>query len=154
MRTDPAGLAAAILSRVGGPDNVTAVAHCMTRLRLGLADPARVEQKALRAVPGVLGLVVDGDAYQVVLGPGGGGTGDGGVRGAAGRVGGAADGRAGRGAAGGAAAAQRDTGEAGAAPGGERLRPAHPRPDRLRRPRGRQRPAGQRPVAARRDPPP
>ncbi|MFB9462212.1 PTS transporter subunit EIIC [Streptomyces cinereospinus] len=70
MRTDPAGLAAAILSRVGGPDNVTAVAHCMTRLRLGLADPARVEQKALRAVPGVLGLVVDGDAYQVVLGPG------------------------------------------------------------------------------------
>ncbi|MFG3659242.1 PTS transporter subunit EIIC [Streptomyces sp. NPDC047706] len=70
MRTDPAETAAAILSRVGGPANVTSVAHCMTRLRLGLADPARVREEALRAVPGVLGVVVDGDAYQVVLGPG------------------------------------------------------------------------------------
>ncbi|WP_256362226.1 PTS transporter subunit EIIC [Streptomyces sp. TRM70350] len=70
MRTDPAEVAAAILSSVGGPTNVTSVAHCMTRLRLGLTDPARVADEALRAVPGVLGVVVDGDSYQVVLGPG------------------------------------------------------------------------------------
>ncbi|MER5595826.1 PTS transporter subunit EIIC [Streptomyces sp. NPDC002265] len=69
MRTDPASTAAAILPLVGGPANVTSVAHCMTRLRLGLTDPARVDEAALRALPGVLGVVADG-TYQIVLGPG------------------------------------------------------------------------------------
>ncbi|MEV1062383.1 PTS transporter subunit EIIC [Streptomyces sp. NPDC050263] len=70
MRIDSSSTAAAILPLVGGPANVTSVAHCMTRLRLGLADPSRADEAALRAVPGVLGVVVDGDSYQVVLGPG------------------------------------------------------------------------------------
>ncbi|MER7573855.1 PTS transporter subunit EIIC [Streptomyces sp. NPDC126514] len=61
--------AAAILPLVGGPANVTSVTHCMTRLRLGLADRSLVDEEALRAVPGVLG-VVDDDTYQIVLGPG------------------------------------------------------------------------------------
>jgi PTS system sucrose-specific IIC component len=42
----------------------------MTRLRLGLADRSRVDDAALRALPGVLGVVEDGESYQVVLGPG------------------------------------------------------------------------------------
>ncbi|WP_210589004.1 PTS transporter subunit EIIC [Streptomyces sp. GESEQ-35] len=62
--------AAALLPLVGGPANVTAVAHCMTRLRLGLADRALVDDAAVRAVPGVLGVVADDDTYQIVLGPG------------------------------------------------------------------------------------
>ncbi|MEV0182553.1 PTS transporter subunit EIIC [Streptomyces sp. NPDC050625] len=70
MRNDPASTAAAILPLVGGPANVISVAHCMTRLRLGVADPSAVDGEALRAVPGVLGVVVDGGSYQVVLGPG------------------------------------------------------------------------------------
>ncbi|WP_371670634.1 PTS transporter subunit EIIC [Streptomyces sp. NBC_00289] len=61
--------AAAILPLVGGPANVTSVAHCMTRLRLGLADRSLVDEEALRALPGVLGVVSD-DTYQIVLGPG------------------------------------------------------------------------------------
>lgn len=61
--------AAAILPLVGGPANVTSVAHCMTRLRLGLADRSLVDEAGLRAVPAVLG-VVDDDTYQIVLGPG------------------------------------------------------------------------------------
>ena len=68
--TDSRATAAALLPLVGGPANVLSVAHCMTRLRLGLADPSRADEEALRAVPGVLGLVVDGGSYQVVLGPG------------------------------------------------------------------------------------
>ncbi|MER5433158.1 PTS transporter subunit EIIC [Streptomyces sp. NPDC002588] len=69
--TSPANaLAAALLPLVGGPANVTSVAHCMTRLRLGLADPSRVDERPLRALPGVLGLVLDGGTCQVVLGPG------------------------------------------------------------------------------------
>ncbi|MFG2574673.1 PTS transporter subunit EIIC [Streptomyces sp. NPDC048481] len=70
MRIDSSTTAAAILPLVGGPANVTSVAHCMTRLRLGLADPSRADRAALRAVPGVLGLVMDDGACQVVLGPG------------------------------------------------------------------------------------
>ncbi|WP_405941891.1 PTS transporter subunit EIIC [Streptomyces sp. NBC_00207] len=61
--------AAAILPLVGGPDNVTSIAHCMTRLRIGLSDRSLVDDAALRAVPGVLGVVED-DTYQIVLGPG------------------------------------------------------------------------------------
>jgi sucrose PTS system EIIBCA or EIIBC component len=61
--------AAALLPLVGGPANVTSVAHCVTRLRLGLADRSLVDEEALRALPGVLG-VVDDDTYQIVLGPG------------------------------------------------------------------------------------
>jgi sucrose PTS system EIIBCA or EIIBC component len=63
-------LAAAILPLVGGPANVTSVAHCMTRLRLTLAVPSRADEQALRALPGVLGVVVADGTYQVVLGPG------------------------------------------------------------------------------------
>ncbi|WEH41170.1 PTS transporter subunit EIIC [Streptomyces sp. AM 2-1-1] len=61
--------AAAILPLVGGAANVRTVAHCMTRLRLGLLDPSLVDDEALKALPAVLGVVED-DTYQIVLGPG------------------------------------------------------------------------------------
>ncbi|MFI0812595.1 PTS transporter subunit EIIC [Streptomyces echinatus] len=70
MRNDPASTATAVLARVGGPANVTSVTHCMTRLRLALADPAAADERALRAVPGVLGVVAAGTDWQIVLGPG------------------------------------------------------------------------------------
>jgi PTS system sucrose-specific IIC component len=61
--------AAAILPLVGGAQNVSTVAHCMTRLRLGLRDRSLVQEEALKALPAVMG-VVDDDTYQIVLGPG------------------------------------------------------------------------------------
>lgn len=61
--------AAAILPLVGGAQNVTSVAHCMTRLRLSLADRSLVDDDALKALPAVMGVVED-DTYQIVLGPG------------------------------------------------------------------------------------
>ncbi|MFB6616275.1 PTS transporter subunit EIIC [Streptomyces sp. NPDC085524] len=61
--------AAAILPLVGGPDNVTSIAHCMTRLRIALRDRSLVDDDALKALPAVLGVVED-DTYQIVLGPG------------------------------------------------------------------------------------
>ncbi|MFJ2418719.1 PTS transporter subunit EIIC [Streptomyces brevispora] len=61
--------AAAILPLVGGAANVSSIAHCMTRLRLGLHDRLLVQDDALKAVPAVMG-VVDDDTYQIVLGPG------------------------------------------------------------------------------------
>ncbi|WP_329457245.1 PTS transporter subunit EIIC [Streptomyces sp. NBC_01497] len=61
--------AEAILPLIGGAANVTSVAHCMTRLRLGLRDRSLVQDEALKALPAVLGVVED-DTYQIVLGPG------------------------------------------------------------------------------------
>ncbi|MFJ8858637.1 PTS transporter subunit EIIC [Streptomyces sp. NPDC102451] len=61
--------AAAILPLVGGAANVGSIAHCMTRLRLGLHDRSLVDDEALKALPAVMG-VVDDDTYQIVLGPG------------------------------------------------------------------------------------
>ncbi|MER5729166.1 PTS transporter subunit EIIC [Streptomyces sp. NPDC002138] len=61
--------AAAILPLVGGPANITSIAHCMTRLRIGLRDRALVQDEALKALPAVMGVVED-DTYQIVLGPG------------------------------------------------------------------------------------
>lgn len=61
--------AAAILPLVGGARNVTSVAHCMTRLRLGLHDRSLVQDERIKALPAVMGVVED-DTYQIVLGPG------------------------------------------------------------------------------------
>ncbi|MFI0908250.1 PTS transporter subunit EIIC [Streptomyces sioyaensis] len=61
--------AAALLPLIGGAGNVTSIAHCMTRLRLGIRDRALVQDEALRSLPAVLGVVED-DTYQIVLGPG------------------------------------------------------------------------------------
>ncbi|AXG79447.1 PTS transporter subunit EIIC [Streptomyces paludis] len=61
--------AEAILPLVGGAGNVASIAHCMTRLRLGLHDRALVRDEELRALPAVLGVVED-ETYQIVLGPG------------------------------------------------------------------------------------
>ncbi|MGY1436420.1 PTS transporter subunit EIIC [Streptomyces reniochalinae] len=62
-------IAEAILPLVGGAANVTSVTHCMTRMRLALADRSLVQDKALKALPDVMGVVED-DTYQIVLGPG------------------------------------------------------------------------------------
>ncbi|MDJ0384622.1 PTS transporter subunit EIIC [Streptomyces sp. G-G2] len=61
--------AAAILPLVGGSGNITSIAHCMTRLRIGLRDRTLVQDEALKALPAVMGVVED-DTYQIVLGPG------------------------------------------------------------------------------------
>jgi sucrose PTS system EIIBCA or EIIBC component len=61
-------VAQALLPLVGGAANIRSIAHCMTRLRLGLADRSLADHAALRALPEVLGTVED-DTCQIVLGP-------------------------------------------------------------------------------------
>lgn len=61
--------ASAIVDSVGGPQNIESLTHCATRLRFQLHDGSVVDQKAVEAVPGVLGAVPQaGDRYQVVIG--------------------------------------------------------------------------------------
>ncbi|MEU6817593.1 PTS transporter subunit EIIC [Streptomyces sp. NPDC046860] len=70
MRNDSA-TASAVLALTGGPANITQVTHCLTRLRLTLADPGAVDEESLRSLPGVLGVIGAGTpSLQVVLGPG------------------------------------------------------------------------------------
>ncbi|MFF7968426.1 PTS transporter subunit EIIC [Streptomyces sp. NPDC007903] len=70
MRNDTA-TASAVLALTGGAANVRHVTHCLTRLRLTVADPAAVDEESLRALPGVLGVIGAGTpSLQVVLGPG------------------------------------------------------------------------------------
>jgi PTS system N-acetylglucosamine-specific IIB component len=56
-----------ILAALGGDDNVVDLEPCITRLRVEVADPALVDEAALRAA-GVIAVVRSGVAVQVVVG--------------------------------------------------------------------------------------
>lgn len=58
-----------ILELLGGKDNVTANAACMTRLRVGVRNRSKVDVAGIKALDGVMGVVED-DTMQIVLGPG------------------------------------------------------------------------------------
>ncbi|NCC78306.1 MAG: PTS glucose transporter subunit IIB [Clostridia bacterium] len=63
-------LAIKLVELIGGKSNVIKAANCMTRLRLTVKDSSKVKAEEIKATEGVLGLVVDGNTYQIVLGPG------------------------------------------------------------------------------------
>lgn len=61
-------LAESILRLVGGKENVTSCTHCVTRLRLLLADESTADTAAIKKLKGVLAVVNSGGQYQVVIG--------------------------------------------------------------------------------------
>lgn len=67
---DHARVAQTVLAAVGGPDNISAAAHCATRLRLVLVDRALVDQAALDSDPDIKGTFVAGGLFQIIIGPG------------------------------------------------------------------------------------
>lgn len=62
-------MAKEILDKVGGKDNLEKVIHCMTRVRMSIADYTKVDIEGLKNIKGVMGVVED-DMIQVVVGPG------------------------------------------------------------------------------------
>jgi len=60
--------AKAILENVGGAGNITNLHHCSTRLRFALADDGQANEEALKAIPGVIGVVVGSSQTQVIIG--------------------------------------------------------------------------------------
>lgn len=70
MSKDFEGIAKSVLAAVGGKSNVVGNMACMTRLRVKVVDSSRVDEAALKQVDGVMGLVADGDRYEIVFGPG------------------------------------------------------------------------------------
>ena len=61
-------IAAEVLDAVGGKDNITSIAHCMTRLRINLKDESVSDDDRIKAIKGVLGCQWSGGQYQVIIG--------------------------------------------------------------------------------------
>ncbi|HAR7072647.1 TPA: PTS transporter subunit EIIC [Staphylococcus aureus] len=62
-------LAERIIAAVGGMDNIDSVMNCMTRVRIKVLDENKVDDKELRHIDGVMGVIHD-ERIQVVVGPG------------------------------------------------------------------------------------
>ncbi|MBC1391502.1 PTS transporter subunit EIIC [Listeria welshimeri] len=67
--TKEAEIGKQIFIHVGGMGNVSRIAHCMTRVRLGIINSELVNIEELKKVPGVVGVVED-DTLQIIVGPG------------------------------------------------------------------------------------
>jgi len=63
-------LALQIIKIVGGKENISVVAHCMTRLRLTPTDKSKIDLLALEKLSDVLGVVEALGQLQIILGPG------------------------------------------------------------------------------------
>lgn len=61
-------LAKSILNDIGGFENIISLTHCLTRLRFNLKDEGRVDAAHLKETRGVLGVIISGGQYQVVVG--------------------------------------------------------------------------------------
>lgn len=57
-----------IIKLVGGKDNIQAVVHCMTRLRFTLKDRSKADTKKLQELEGVIDVVSNNVAYQIIVG--------------------------------------------------------------------------------------
>lgn len=57
-----------IVAGLGGQENITDLEPCITRLRVEVVDPDKVDEEALRAA-GAFGVVRSGSVVQVVVGP-------------------------------------------------------------------------------------
>lgn len=57
-----------IVDLVGGKDNVSYFAHCVTRLRFSVKDKGLVQKEAVDKISGVLGSQWSGEQYQVIVG--------------------------------------------------------------------------------------
>jgi len=70
MSHDYPNIARELLQSLGGADNLEQAAHCVTRLRLALKDPNKVDKSALAAIDLVKGSFFTGGLFQIVIGPG------------------------------------------------------------------------------------
>ncbi len=57
-----------IIKFVGGKENISAVAHCVTRLRLTLKDRSKADVEAIKNLDGVIDVVSNDVAFQVIIG--------------------------------------------------------------------------------------
>ncbi|WP_148222440.1 glucose PTS transporter subunit EIIB [Rhodococcus opacus] len=65
---EPMSKADAIISGLGGADNIVEIEACITRLRTEVKDGAKVDEAALKAA-GAHGVLKAGSVVQVIVGP-------------------------------------------------------------------------------------
>lgn len=63
-------LALQILEALGGVENILEFENCMTRLRVSVKDPSKVNKEAFKSIKGVLKVVGRDEEPQIILGPG------------------------------------------------------------------------------------
>lgn len=61
-------MAIEILAAVGGRENIMAATHCVTRLRLNLANRSLVDDEQVKKIDGVMGISDKGGQYQLIIG--------------------------------------------------------------------------------------
>ena len=57
-----------LLAAVGGKENITAVSHCITRMRFVLTDPKIADMKRIEAIKSVKGTFTQAGQFQVIIG--------------------------------------------------------------------------------------
>ena len=67
---DHAKVAGEVVEAVGGASNISAAAHCATRLRLVIADESKINQQALDDNEDLKGAFAAGGMFQIIVGPG------------------------------------------------------------------------------------
>ena len=60
--------ASKLLEYVGGKENISAVTHCVTRMRFVLADPKKANIKKIESLPSVKGTFTQAGQFQVIIG--------------------------------------------------------------------------------------
>lgn len=57
-----------LLKLIGGKENISAVSHCMTRMRFVLVDEKKADTKAIEKIKAVKGTFTQAGQYQVIIG--------------------------------------------------------------------------------------
>lgn len=57
-----------LLEYVGGKENISAVTHCVTRMRFVLVDDSKADKEAIEDIPSVKGMFTNAGQFQVIIG--------------------------------------------------------------------------------------
>lgn len=69
VKQDEKLIAKEIYEKIGGTRNVNTLINCMTRVRIDIKNPEKVDDQKVKQIKGVLGTVQE-ETYQIILGPG------------------------------------------------------------------------------------
>ena len=58
-----------LIDYLGGVENISAVTHCVTRMRFVLKDPKHTDVKSIESLPSVKGTFTQAGQFQVIIGP-------------------------------------------------------------------------------------
>lgn len=67
--SDYSKLASSIVEAVGGSENITALTHCVTRLRFNVKDKSKIKAEEIKNMDGVINALDNAGQFQVVIGP-------------------------------------------------------------------------------------